>query len=144
MLDTHSLTGVNLEAKLADCAVCGPSVPIHVRVRDRADRRTRHEVQCVAKFNERRGPAERRKQRLRSTYNLTVDDYQRMYAEQQGRCAICLDEHPELAVDHDHESGAVRGLLCRCCNLALGYLRDNPGYLIAAIAYLAGETVACP
>lgn len=85
----------------------------------------------------------------RHMFNLSLDDYNEMFADQGGRCAICGDPPSDaraLAVDHDHSccsgkrscGGCVRGLLCIRCNTALGAFRDNPKYLEAALAYLAG------
>lgn len=58
-------------------------------------------------------------------YKLRADDYHALFDLQQGRCAICHTHQDELnerlAVDHDHQSGAVRGLLCRGCNKNLGW-----------------------
>jgi len=54
-------------------------------------------------------------------YGLTLDAFHRLHAAQDGRCAICREPKP-LHIDHDHASGHVRGLLCRRCNVALGYL----------------------
>lgn len=72
-------------------------------------------------------------------YGLTVDDYERMLAEQHESCGIC-DRHPTsvgpLVVDHDHESGRVRGLLCRRCNLGLGLFYDTPDIADAAADWL--------
>ncbi|MCA1223563.1 endonuclease VII domain-containing protein [Streptomyces sp. 8L] len=72
-------------------------------------------------------------------YGLTLEEYQDKLATQEGRCAICGDEPPEgkrLHVDHNHETGAVRDLLCRWCNYALGNVKDEPGRLLAMISYL--------
>ena len=80
----------------------------------------------------------RREQWLWKTYGLTQDEYDSMYDKQLGRCAICLTTfgEQELFVDHDHGSGAVRGLLCRHCNLAIGYLMDDVDACKRAAAYL--------
>ena len=73
-------------------------------------------------------------------YGITLDDYERMSAEQAGECAICGRHESEfrrrLAVDHDHESGAVRGLLCSPCNTGIGSLGDSVSNLIRAARYL--------
>lgn len=76
---------------------------------------------------------------LRLTYGITVEQYETMLEEQGSACAICgATEHggKNWHVDHDHETGAVRGILCQGCNLALGGTRDNPDTLIAAAKYL--------
>lgn len=77
---------------------------------------------------------------------ITVAEYRAMLDAQGHRCAICRCEEPPLDsvrrrdawhIDHDHETGKVRGVLCPSCNLMLGYSRDNPEILIAAAGYLA-------
>lgn len=79
-----------------------------------------------------------RQQKLTRTFGLGPNEYERMLAEQSGLCAICSLPPGEtaLAVDHDHETGAVRGLLCSRCNMALGGFRDSPEILTAALEYL--------
>lgn len=77
--------------------------------------------------------------KLKRKYGISVQDYERMYAEQDGRCAICT--RPErikrkLAVDHDHISGKVRSLLCLRCNLVLGKIKDDPTIASAIKSYL--------
>ena len=83
---------------------------------------------------------ERRNHHLKHKYGITEDHYFAMIDEQWGCCAICgaedetIGEH--LHVDHDHSTGAVRGLLCGACNKGLGLLRDNVKILKSAIRYL--------
>jgi recombination endonuclease VII len=75
---------------------------------------------------------------LQAKYDITEDEYIRLYNAQDGRCAIC-GIHPAdklLCVDHDHKTGLVRGLLCVRCNTGIGYFLDNIGSLIAAAIYL--------
>jgi hypothetical protein len=68
---------------------------------------------------------------------MTVDEYDILFAEQGGKCAIChREQNIKLAVDHDHASGEKRGLLCKPCNLGLGNFRDDPAALIEAASYL--------
>ena len=80
-------------------------------------------------------------------YKLTREGYAALYKAQGGVCAIC--GNPEtakvrgttkrLAVDHDHATGKVRGLLCTACNTLLGHARDKIETLEAAIVYLRGS-----
>lgn len=66
-------------------------------------------------------------------------DYELMLKDQKGHCAICkekLDENKRLDIDHDHNTGEVRGLLCMHCNLLIGHARDNPEILRQAAKYL--------
>lgn len=80
----------------------------------------------------------------RTLYGLTADDIARMDLEQESKCAICSAQFDKSIqrgrgaryVDHDHETGKVRGLLCHHCNSGLGYFLDDPDKLAAAIAYL--------
>lgn len=58
-----------------------------------------------------------------------------LHAMQDGRCRICESEE-KLVVDHDHETGNIRGLLCHRCNIGLGWFRDHPSLLNRAITYL--------
>ena len=59
-----------------------------------------------------------------------------MYEAQEGACKICRKNFPELCVDHDHESGNVRGLLCHHCNTMLGLAFDDVSTLTNAIKYI--------
>lgn len=66
----------------------------------------------------------------------TEADYAALHAAQDGKCAICGKRETRFAVDHDHYTGAIRGLLCRNCNLGLGSFQDRPDALRRAISYL--------
>lgn len=78
-----------------------------------------------------------RKSDLRRAYGLTPAQYDEMLESQGGVCAICGETTARrLAVDHAHDTGAIRGLLCTRCNPGLGYFRDNPVLLDKAIHYL--------
>lgn len=68
-------------------------------------------------------------------YNLSKEEYNNLIEFQEYRCAIC-GSSDKLVIDHNHESGIVRGLLCNYCNLMLGYAKDNPDTLRLAIEYL--------
>lgn len=81
-----------------------------------------------------------RKAQLKKNYKLTPEQYDAIFAIQNGVCAIC--NQPEsgkreyLCVDHDHDTKKVRGLLCHDCNLGLGKFKDDPAILNKAIWYL--------
>lgn len=81
----------------------------------------------------------RHRQRIKP-YKLTPEEFDRIAAEQNNACAICL-EAPQggllaLLVDHNHETGEVRGLLCGPCNTGLGQFQDDPDLLERAKQYL--------
>lgn len=81
---------------------------------------------------------------LKRAYDISCEDYNAMLKSQNGVCAIC--DLPEsvmlhgkvklLSVDHDHETGRIRGLLCHNCNTLLGNAKDSPAILQSAIDYL--------
>lgn len=74
---------------------------------------------------------------LMKKQGYTPEEYDAKVEEQNGRCALC-GEPPErlLLMDHDHESGEKRELLCNACNLGLGWFDDSPAKLRLAIEYL--------
>jgi len=83
----------------------------------------------------------RRHKRLKETYGIGIGEYQDTLIEQDFKCAIC-ETHVDnldypLDVDHDHETGEVRGLLCRRCNLGIGFFKDSIRLLKNAIEYLS-------
>lgn len=70
-------------------------------------------------------------------YGLSMDQYDELLENQDGGCAICeVKPDGTLFVDHDHTTGAVRGLLCSNCNFGLGLFADDPDRLIAGVEYL--------
>lgn len=90
-----------------------------------------------------------RNQHLKQRYGITIEDYDRMLKEQGGRCKICQtpgvksiilgDRHNRyhrLYIDHDHETGEIRGLLCYHCNIVLGHLFDDLERARAVVKHL--------
>lgn len=82
-----------------------------------------------------------RKSRLKMTYGITPEQYNTILKKQNGECAICSAKKPSgrtrmFFVDHCHNRGIVRGLLCMRCNTGLGLFLDNPKFLLKAISYL--------
>jgi hypothetical protein len=72
---------------------------------------------------------------LKRRYGIGVNEFDELVLRQDGVCAICGRPNPEH-VDHDHETGAVRGILCFNCNGGLGQFRDSIDALLAAASYL--------
>lgn len=75
-----------------------------------------------------------------SRYGITKDQWEKLYAEQNGLCRICrkknADSRRRLGVDHDERTGVIRGLLCTACNFGIGYLQHDPIIFKAALRYL--------
>lgn len=80
-----------------------------------------------------------RENKLRNRYGITVEDYEKMSEHQAFRCAICRTEGA-LVVDHNHETGTVRELLCSLCNVALAFVKEDIDTLKAMIAYVERHT----
>lgn len=106
----------------------------HIRERKNLARRVRDDPERRAKNRERR---------LRTVYGLEVDVYEAMLFTQGGVCAICSSPPAGgknaaacLHVDHDHDTGKVRALLCNGCNRGMGYMNDSPERLRAAADYI--------
>ena len=117
---------------------------------------------CLMKAHSRQKPMMNRKAHLRSCFSMTLGQYDKLLAAQNGGCAICgsssshikdarlgLAAERRLAVDHDHTTGKIRGLLCGHCNNGLGRFNHDPARLRRAADYLeslpeAGRIEALP
>ncbi len=146
----HRLSEVDTEKRTAICANCGP---IRVYSEGRRggwrcskgkltpreiERRRKYMREYGPAYYARTGGAAQRRSWLKQ-YGITPEQYDEMVEEQEGRCAICGELPPEgerLHVGHCHRKGALRKLLCRSCNTALGLLRDSPELLRKAAEYL--------
>ena len=71
-------------------------------------------------------------------YGISEETYNAMFASQAGTCAIChgVNNGKRLFIDHNHNTGKVRGLLCLHCNSGIGYFKDNPSLIRASAEYL--------
>jgi hypothetical protein len=90
----------------------------------------------LVKFQHDRDATDRQ---LKSKYGIGIEEYEALYRFQAGKCAICKrrpDQKRRLAVDHDHDTGEVRGLLCSRCNLVLGQMDDKVEWFRLAAKYL--------
>jgi hypothetical protein len=91
----------------------------------------------------------RRRYKLKAKYGITEEDYKRLLFQQNGRCAICQTEKPGgkwpvFHVDHDHKTGAVRGLLCVRCNRGLAIFGDCIEGFLPVIRYLERAAANSP
>ena len=108
-------------------------------------------IDCSKKDHKNRAkdPARKKDMRnnhLRSRYGITIEDYEKMMALQNGLCAICKKEETKkhskygnimpLSVDHDHLTGEVRGLLCSQCNMLLGRLESSKEIYHGIVSYV--------
>lgn len=121
----------NKDGKSAECKSCRSEIN-----KSRKDY-NREYNRIWAKRNPDRTKELRLNRKLRA-YNLNQDMFQNMLVQQNYQCAICMTEFTETTpcIDHCHETGVVRGLLCPQCNTALGMFRDDLDILEQAIAYL--------
>lgn len=75
-------------------------------------------------------------------YGITQEEFEKLLKSQSGKCEICsvvlIESHKNFApcVDHDHDSGVIRGLLCKRCNVGLGNFGESAERLLSAIKYL--------
>ena len=86
-------------------------------------------------------PTVERDKKLKRNYGITLQQYQEMLDSQDSKCKICSSADPfhnsgKFVVDHCHDTGKVRGLLCHHCNVLLGHAKDSSLVLKKAIDYL--------
>lgn len=96
---------------------------------------------CQSKKNSRSD----RKHDLKRRYGIDEQEYTALFEKQKGFCAIC-NRHQcsfpkRLSVDHDHETGLIRGLLCNPCNIAIGNFEDDVERIKSAMEYLCKSKI---
>ncbi len=142
---------------MRQCNKCLQTLPVtsFTRLKKQEGLPTPHDNYCKACRSERTKESQRKRARedgpvatkrrydnanLKRNYGITVDDYDEILGQQDGLCAICGTDDPRgkgrFYVDHDHDTGKVRGLLCAMCNTGIGMLKDSPSILASAINYL--------
>jgi len=80
---------------------------------------------------------------LQKLYGITIKDYNSMLEQQNNKCKLCensFQQNKKIHVDHCHNTGKIRGLLCVSCNRGLGYLKDDKDLLLKAVKYLKRES----
>ncbi len=139
------------------CKQCGLVKPLdkfrrNARGRNRAKCSSCHNKRVEEYRNRKYGPAYRDKRNDARRYlsltsrgaRLDKDEYDRwLEMLRAGPCAICGRED-DLCIDHDHDTGIIRGILCRNCNRALGLIGDNLANVEKAVEYLKKETQGIP
>jgi hypothetical protein len=112
------------------CSVCNElkSVERYDKRLDSPNRRYKASCRdCVSQYQ--------REYRAKTRYGTTHEILEAMKDNQNRSCAICFDT-TKLVIDHNHDTGEVRAILCDLCNRGLGYFKDNPQLLVAASNYL--------
>jgi len=128
------------------CPDCGEIKPLEQFPRNKNSKDGRHSY-CKPCHNARgKETYERlyggtRHYHLKRRYGIGADEFDELVRQQGGVCAICGRPDPEH-VDHSHETGAVRGILCFNCNGGLGQFRDSTDSLLAAARYLDAHDVS--
>lgn len=120
---------------------------INTRKREQyaSDPAVREYYKSLARTWARNNPKGKKSQRIRQ-YGLTLEQFHALLKSQDGKCAICgfsdLSK-PKLfpVIDHCHDTGRIRGILCSNCNFGIGKFRNDPRLLSAAVAYLAAGEV---
>lgn len=89
-------------------------------------------------FSKQENKDKRKNKQLLQSYNITLSDYREMLVSQENKCKICLTPfgNNQINVDHSHDTGKVRGLLCSSCNISLGHLKDDILRIENLIRYL--------
>lgn len=159
----HFLSNINEDKNVADCSICGPEMTMYSpksggfycsvsggnkAYRDSPWRDCEH-CGCPVKRGSNQSkrkyckdcspPGNPRAIAMLRKYDLAWPEFEAMYFDQDGNCLIC-EYREAVFIDHDHSTGAVRGLLCSDCNGALGYV-ERPNWIEKANAYLRSELI---
>ncbi len=149
-IGNYSLRKEMKDGHINSCKKCGNAVRRKWRRdnpdRDRATDR-RYSAKHRAKLRLRNAEWQRKNKEVTwknslKRYNISPDEWNDMFIEQGGCCAVCGIHQSKLKkrlhVDHNHSIGENRGLLCGNCNTAIGLMKDNPKIMRNAIKYLEG------
>lgn len=120
----HTLANINLENLTADCAICGPESEIKIKT---------GKPRCLVSYKNAYKHKNRDNTQQKTPYGITWAEAKEI--RERSVCAIC-GSVKRLVIDHDHETGVIRGVLCHDHNVALGFFKDNTHHMLAAIQYL--------
>lgn len=136
---------------LKKCSVCGQEKPISefYNCKTKKDGKSYRCKECDNEArkkwkenNPEKAKLSNRKKTLKNKYGITIEEYNQLLKRQDFQCAICgtkTQKHSyqkNFNIDHNHETGEIRGLLCTACNRGIGLLQDNPTILRKAADYL--------
>lgn len=143
----HKLSGIDVDGLIATCAVCGPETPIVVRMNGArigcrnkrlaeqwASRRTVAGRAGIFRRNVRQ-----RQHDVERSAELSAGLYRELLDRAQGRCEVCTRIDRRLVIDHSHDDGKVRGLLCNGCNGRLANLGDDLAGILREQRRVLGE-----
>jgi hypothetical protein len=125
------------------CRTCGATKPIE-EFKVQPGNRDGRGCHCLICYRA-KDRVKSKKNRMKTRYGVSPEEYKEMVSNQFNKCAICGNEETcldsygnirPLAIDHDHVTNKVRGLLCHKCNLGLGHFQDDIDRLQSAIQYL--------
>jgi hypothetical protein len=132
------------------CKKCRNELLCKTRVYDSIKRKyyyEKYKYKDHERYKKQSTPETRRHSNLRKNYKISLEDYNSIFEQQKGVCAICesaetaLDRNGNLrplSVDHDHDTGKVRSLLCARCNSAIGLFKENYETILKAAEYVKG------
>jgi len=98
---------------------------------------------AIKRYNQSpKGREMQRKWYLKHKYGITLEQKNKIYEKQNGKCLICkikMLNKNDIHIDHNHKTGKIRGLLCGNCNRGIGLFKENPKILLNAIKYIKKE-----
>ncbi len=123
------------------CEVTKPTIEFHRRSASKDGLRSACKA-CVASEVRTRPNHKEYETKIKRVYGIDLNQYNIMFENQNGSCKICGTEEPGcgrsyFCIDHDHQTGDVRGLLCNDCNVGIARFKDNTDFLQSAINYLS-------
>jgi hypothetical protein len=118
----HRLTEKDTVNRTAVCSICGPT---------QIKRHGSRQWKCIVVHKR-----QARRDNLYRRFGISWQEWDDLLIAQSGLCAICTRQMTSPYVDHCHQTGRVRGLLCQNCNSGIGHFREDPWTMHAAIDYL--------
>ncbi len=137
--DKYNKDGLNYDCKLCKnkkARIRNKVNPQQTKARSKRNASTR-----AAWYKTKPGIESSRRAHLKRKYNITLEDYNKLLDKQNSVCAICgrtemNNANKVLCVDHNHNTGAIRGLLCGLCNSGIGHFQDDIILIRKSISYL--------